>query len=461
MASGNVAGERHADVVIVGAGLAGLSAARSLVAAGVDALVIEARERVGGRIYTRPASDGTPLDLGGQWIGPTQQRIRALADAVGATTCKTYDTGENVSYRGGTRATYSGAIPTVDPAVSGDVIEALLNLNMMAQAVPLDAPWQADSAAEWDAQTVATWIGANVGSTGARELIELAVQAVFSAEARDLSLLYFLFYVHSAGGLRNLLGVTGGAQESRFQEGAQVVPNRVAAALGERIILGAPVHTITQDERGVHVESDAVSVTAERVIVAIPPTLAGRVRYRQALPGYRDQLTQRMPMGAVYKVQCIYDSPFWRDEGLTGQVSSDGGAIRISFDNSPETGIPGVLLGLIEGDEARYWSRRPAEERRAAALDCFARYFGARAGNPREYVEFSWAEEEYSRGGYAGYMPPGVWTAYGEALREPIGRIHWAGTETATEWCGYMDGAVQSGERAAAEVLRALGVAAR
>lgn len=448
---------RRADVVVVGAGLAGLSAARALVAAGADALVLEARDRVGGRTFTRPAADGTLLDLGGQWIGPTQQRIKALADAVGAATFKTYDSGSNVQFQDGQRVTYSGAIPTADASVTGEIIEAMLTLNMMSLDVPLEAPWRAESAAEWDAQTVATWIRANVTTPGARALLELAVQAVFSAEARDLSLLHFLFYCHSAGGLRDLLGVTSGAQESRFTLGAQHISNRVAAELGERVILNAPVHTVTQDERGITIAGDTIAVTAERAIIALPPTLAGRLRYRPALPGYRDQLTQRMPMGSVYKVQCIYDAPFWRDEGLTGQVSSDSGAIRITFDNSPASGSPGVLLGFIEGDEARYWGRRSADERRDAALACLARYFGEWAGQPREYVEHSWAEEEYSRGCYAGYMPPGVWTAYGEALREPIGRIHWAGTETATIWNGYMDGAVQSGERAAAEALAALG----
>lgn len=451
---------RRADVVVVGAGLAGLSAARALVAAGAEVLVLEARGRVGGRTYTRAAADGTLLDLGGQWIGPTQQRIWALADAVGAATFKTYDSGSNVQYRDGQRATYSGAIPTADASVTGEIIEAMLTLNMMSLEVPLEAPWQAESAAEWDAQTVATWINANVATVGARALLDLAVQAVFSAEARDLSLLHFLFYCHSAGGLRDLLGVTGGAQESRFSLGAQHVANRVAAALDERVMLNAPAHSVTQDERGITVAGEAIAVTAEQAIIALPPTLAGRLRYRPILPGYRDQLTQRMPMGSVYKVQCIYDAPFWRDEGLTGQVSSDSGAIRITFDNSPESGSPGVLLGFIEGDEARYWGRRSADERRDAALACLARYFGEQARQPREYVEYSWAEEEYSRGCYAGYMPPGVWSAYGEALREPIGRIHWAGTETATVWTGYMDGAVQSGARAAAEVLAALGARA-
>ncbi|HEV2582584.1 MAG TPA: FAD-dependent oxidoreductase, partial [Ktedonobacteraceae bacterium] len=359
-------------------------------------------------------------------------------------------------YKRGQRTTYAGTIPTSEPLVTMEVVEMLLNLSMMASEVPLDAPWTAPLATEWDAQTMATWAELNVQNEGARDLLTLVVQAVFSVEPRDISLLPFLFYVHSAGNLNMLLSVAGGAQESRFVGGAQSIANSVAEALGERVILNTPVHTIVQDETGVRVESDALSVTARRAIIAIPPTLAGRLRYRPALPGYRDQLTQRVPMGTVIKVHCLYETPFWRDEGLSGQVVSDAGIVRITYDNSPENSRPGVLLAFIEGDEGRIWGRRSVEERRAAVLECLARYFGDKARHPFEYLEQNWAEEEYTRGCYAGVMPPGVWTEYGEALRAPVGRLHWAGTETATVWNGYMDGAVRSGERAAAEVLAAL-----
>jgi monoamine oxidase len=452
--------ERRADVVIVGAGLSGLVAARILLAAGVEPLALEARGRVGGRTYTRPAGDGAPLDLGGQWIGPTQRRILALAEQLGVQTFKTYDIGKNIEYHRGERIAYSGAIPTHNPIVSADAVEAMLTLNMMAAQVPLDAPWTAPGALEWDSQTFATWNHANARSEEARQLMDLVIQAVFSVEARDISLLHVLFYIHSAGYLMNLVAVTGGAQEQRCVGGTQQLSEKMAAALGERVLLNAPVHTIAQDGRGVRVEADGVTVSAERAILALPPTLAGRLRYHPALPGHRDQLTQRAPMGAVIKVQCLYDTPFWRAEGLSGQVTSDTGAIRITFDNTPPDGTPGILLGFIEGAEGRRWGRRSVEERRAGVLDCLARYFGEQARVPTEYVELSWAEEEYSRGCYAGFLPPGVLTAYGEALRAPVGRLHWAGTETATEWNGYMDGALQAGERAAHEVLAALGRAA-
>ncbi len=452
-----VPAERFTTVAIVGAGYAGLAAARALTAAGVDVLVLEARDRVGGKTFTRPAQDGTNIDLGGQWIGPTQHRLAALAQAVGATTYPTYDTGNNIEMRDGERFLYSGAIPTADPSLAMETVERMLDLNIMAQSVPLDAPWTAPNAAEWDGQTVATWIEANVPTPAVRNVLVIAVRAIFCIEPSDLSLLHFLFYIHSAGSLNELVGIKRGAQERRFHAGAQSVALRVAAELGERVLLNAPVHTIHHSDASVRVVSDRLSVRAERVVVAMAPTLAGRLRYRPALPALRDQLTQRVPMGTTIKVHCLYPTPFWRDEGLSGQAISNTSVLSATFDNSPESGVPGVLLGFVEGQEGRRWSAAPPEERRAAILAAFVEYFGERAAQPSEYIEYLWANEEYSRGCYSGYMPPGVWTAYGPALREPVGRIHWAGTETATVWNGYIDGAVQSGERVAEELLALLG----
>ena len=447
---------RQSEVAIVGAGLAGLTAARVLTKAGIDVIVLEARERVGGRTCSRPASDGTLLDYGGQWIGPTQDRLAALAEAVGVTSFPTYNEGKNIELYEGQRFVYEGALPMGDPLAMMESIEAMLDLNLMAAEVPLETPWTASNATEWDGQTVETWLQTHVESAHARQLMTLAVESVFSVEPRDLSLLHFLFYVHSGGNINQLLSVTDGAQERRFHTGAQSISDRVATELGERVVLNTPVHTLYHDEQGVRILSDTLIVQARRALIAIPPTLAGRLRYRPALSGYRDQLTQRIPMGTVIKVQCLYERPFWRAEGYSGQVTSDEGAVRITFDNSPADGTPGVLMGFIEGDEGRVWGRKTPEERKTEVLACFTRYFGEQAAHPYAFEELNWANEEYSRGCYAGVMAPGTWLAYGEALRQPLGRLHWAGTETATLWNGYMDGAVQSGERAAQEILEAL-----
>ncbi|HEX9067320.1 MAG TPA: flavin monoamine oxidase family protein [Ktedonobacterales bacterium] len=452
------ASARETDVVILGAGFAGLMAARTVLAAGKDVLVVEARDRVGGRIWTRPAADGTPLDVGGQWVGPTQKRLLTLIEELGLSLWKSYDSGKNIQLLRGERHEYTGAIPTHDPLAAAETMETVLALHEMASEVPLDAPWQAPHASEWDSQTFHTWMYANVNNEAVRDLLTLCIQAVFSIEPRDLSLLHALFYMRSGGTLLNLISVTNGAQESRVTGGAQAVALGMAASLGERVILSAAAHTITQDERGVRVETSAGAIEARLAIIALPPPLAGRLRYVPSLPGYRDQLTQRMPLGTVIKAQCLYDVPFWREAGFSGQAIADTGAVHVAFDNTPPEGRPGILLGFVEGDEGRHWGRESAEARRAAILASFERFFGPLAASPREYVEQSWAEEEYTRGCYASFMPPGVWTSYGEALRAPIGRLHWAGTETATVWNGYMDGALQSGERAAHEVLAALGV---
>jgi monoamine oxidase len=273
-------------------------------------------------------------------------------------------------------------------------------------------------------------------------------------------MLHVLFYTHSAGSFGSLVNTNNGAQMYRLHGGSQLIAIRAAKTLGDRIRLSSPVREIEQTAHGVLVRGTGFEVAARRVIVAIPPTLAGRIEYRPLLPALRDQLTQRMPMGTVIKVQCVYDEPFWRADGLAGQATSDTGPVKITFDNSPPDATthhgPGVLMGFIEASDGRKALSASAAERRQGVIDSFARYYGPKARKPTAYVEKSWAAEEWTRGCYAGYFGPGTWVDFGHALREPVGHIHWAGTETATVWTGYMDGAVRSGERAANEVRLAL-----
>jgi monoamine oxidase len=461
---------REVDVAIVGAGLAGLVAARDVRAAGASAVVLEARDRVGGRVLNEPLGDGVVVEVGGQWIGPTQDRLAALARDVGVETFPTYDEGDNtIEWRGRLRR-YSGTIPRINPVVLLDVLRAQRKLNAMSAQVPLDRPWTAAKASEWDAQTAHTWFRRNLRTRAGRELLQLGTEAVWAAQPEDVSLLHVLFYIHSAGRLERLLDTGGGAQQDRFVGGSQLVPLGLAARLGpDTVIRGAPVRRIEHgpDEVTLHADggwadgpgasgADGVTVRARRAVVAIAPTLAGRIVYDPPLPGHRDQLTQRMPLGTVAKCMAIYDEPFWRADGRSGQGTSDTGPVKLTFDNSPPGGRPGVLLGFLEGRQARELGRLPADQRRAAVIDCFTRLFGPRAARPERYVERLWAEEEFSRGCYGCHMPTGAWTGYGESLRAPIGPLHWAGAEIAEVWSGYMDGAVRSGETAAREVLAAL-----
>jgi len=447
----------EADLVVVGAGLAGLAAAREAAGSGASVMVLEARERVGGRVLNHDLGGGAVVELGGQWIGPTQNRLAALAGELGVATFPTHNEGENViEYSGGLRR-YSGTIPRINPLVLLDVEPAQRSLNRLARRVPVEAPWRAAGAEKLDAQTVATWMRRNLATRPGRALLRLGIEAVWAAEPEDLSLLHLLFYIRSAGRLEVLFDTEGGAQQDRFVGGSQLVALRMAERLGaEPLVLGAPVRRIDHGGEGVAVHADGVVARGRRAIVSLAPTLAGRIAYDPPLPGYRDQLTQRTQLGTVAKCMAIYREPFWRAEGLSGQGMSDTGPVKLTYDNSPPGGAPGVLLGFLEGRHARDLGRIPADERRAAVLHCFARLFGPRAARPDSYVERLWAEEEWSRGCYGCHMPTGAWTSYGPALREPIGPLHWAGAEYATVWNGYMDGAVRSGEEAAREAARRL-----
>lgn len=467
----------ESDVVIVGAGLSGLVAARLLLGNDVNPLVLEARDRLGGRLLNEEIGDGKVVEVGGQWIGPTQGRISALAAELGVGTFPTHDEGRHVIEIGGKRAFYAGALTdtrlglvrdlsrAISPLALVDFEQARARLDRMARQVPLEAPWTAPKAVSWDGQTFATWILRNTRTAAARSLFELATEAVWAAEPADVSLLHVLFYTHSGGGFNVLVGTGGGAQQDRFHGGSQRIAELLAEALGQgRVRLSSPVRRIEHGEGGVVLHADGtagepsgLAVRAQRVVVAVPPTLAGRISYDPPLPARRDQLTQRMPQGTVIKTMAVYDQPFWREEGLSGQATSDVGPARVVFDNSPPDGSPGVLLGFLEGRLARQWGAQTATERREAVLAGHARLFGKRATKPQRFIERVWSEEEWTRGCYGCLMTTGGWTEYGDALRAPIGPLHWAGAETATVWNGYMDGAVQSGERAASEVLSALG----
>lgn len=445
---------RDADVVIVGAGLAGLSAARAVRGAGRTVIVLEARDRVGGRTLNEPIGDGKVVEIGAQWVGPTQDRVIGLIAELGLETFPTHVAGTNIFERGGRLGRYEGTIPKVNPVGLAEVGLLLRRLNSMAAAVPPEAPWQAPKAADWDSQTFASWMKRNVRTGVARDILRLAIIGVWAAEPRDVSLLHVLFYIRSAGSIEILTDAEGGAQQDRVVGGSQLISLRMAEQLGAGVVeLASPVRAIRHSEAGVTVVSDRLTVSARRVIVAVPPTLAGRIAYAPALPALRDGLSQRMAQGSVVKCMAIYERPFWRERGLSGAVTSVSGPVSVGFDNSPPEGSPGVLLGFLEGRAAREAMDLDRDQRRELVAECFGRFFGPQAAKPIDYVDRAWGAEEWSRGCYGGFMPPGAWTDHGAALRAPIGPIHWAGAETATVWNGYMDGAIGSGRDAAAAAL--------
>jgi len=448
------------DVVVVGAGFAGLAAARRVAEAGRSVVVLEARDRVGGRTETIEV-DGIPIDIGGQWVGPTQDRLYALAAELGIETFPQPDAGQTVLLRGGEVTRLGHLAEAFSEEALGDYLAGIAGLGELADSVPLDAPWTAPGAAALDGQTLETWMATGFRTDEARDLLRLGVQAVFATEPANLSVLHFLFYVASAGSWDLLTDTEGGAQQDRFVGGTRGVSHGLAdlvrAADGE-IRLSTPARWIRHgDERASVGTDDGSAVGARRAIVAVPPALAARIGYDPPLPAARDQLTQQMPAGSVIKFHVVYDAPWWRDEGLSGQVLAVGDLIDVTFDGSPPDGRRGVITGFFEGAQAIQAEAMGEDGRRAHLVDVLTRALGPQAASPRAYVDRSWSAEPWTRGCYGAHLPPGAWTQLGPALRPPVGPIHWAGTETAERWMGYIDGALESGERAAAEVLAELG----
>lgn len=463
--SANESGDKSGDdqVLIVGAGLAGLYAARALARRGVRVRVLEARDRVGGRTLSHRLPSGDVIELGAQWLGPGQDRLIALVAELGLPTLAQPHQGKKVLALGDRVSTYGGDIPSLPLLGLLDLQRTLWRVDAMAKKVPREHPSEAPDAAQWDSMTVESWKQANVHTEGARALFDIAVAAIFAAEPAELSLLYFLHYIHAGNGIMNLSTIREGAQQTRLVGGFQQVSERLAAdpLLAGRLQLGQPVRAIHQDDSGVTVltqtrDGGEARYRAPYVLLTIPPALCTRIDFQPELPAMRQGLQARMPMGSVCKCIATYPRPFWRERGFSGEAVSDRGPIRAVFDDSSADGQRGGLLGFMLGDHLRGEAGRDPELRKKSVLAAFARFFGEEALHPEHYIEHNWTAETYSAGCYTGIMPPATMTRFGQALRAPVGRLHFAGTETATHFPGYMEGALQSGARGADELLARL-----
>jgi monoamine oxidase len=446
-------GTTAADVLVVGAGIAGLSAARQIVASNRSCIVLEANDHVGGRMIRRPVGQGGWIDLGGQWVGPTQTAILDLAGALGISHFDSYVTGKNVSYYQGSPATYLGA--WLDPAamatlpgVTGEDVAAIIVLGKkfeeLAGTVNTAKPWLTPGARSIDSMTLATWIEANAATPFAKFAFSRLAQSNGNAPGA-LSLLFAAW-----GG-----AVGPHAEEPEkwlFNGAAGQIPPLLAAALGERVVLNQPVYAIRQDNAGVQVSTPTATYAAKYVIVAMPPAIAGHIEYTPAMPAARSQLTQRFPMQSVIKSACIYPTAWWREEGFSGGAIGELATVQVA-DSSPSSGVPGILTSFTVGGDAIAAQSLTLAQRQAAVVGDLVRYFGPKAALPMQFVEANWPSDQWSGGAFCGFMGPGVLSTFGSAIREPVGRIYWAGTETATKWIGYFDGAVSSGQDAAASIL--------
>ncbi len=450
---------RKVDVVVVGAGISGLVAARKLRHAGRSVLVLEARDRVGGRVHNHKLRNGSVVEEGGAFVGPTQNHILRLAKELGVRTFKEYDAGKNVYVSSKTgKMEYTGTVPPA-PLILPDAAVLQTRIDDMAAKIPVDAPWAAENAAELDAYSVDQWVRENTVNPDVRNLLLSYLQPCFGSDGLDMSMLYFLWYIATAGDETHVgtfersSGTAGAAQDSRIVGGSGLIPQRLARHLGDAVALEAAVRRIEQHHDHVEVTSDRGKVRARRVIVAAPPPTVVGIEWAPLLPPKRLQLLQRMPMGALMKCDAVYDTPFWRAKGLSGSGLNDDGAVRVSFDNSPADASVGVLLAFVGGSTWAKYGTQSRAARRKAVLEGFAAIVGDEALHPIQYVEHDWTHEQWTKGSPVAIQVPGAVTAYGSTIRTPFRRTHWAGTETSTYWSGYMDGAVRAGERAAREVL--------
>ncbi len=445
------------DCIVVGGGFSGLIAARNLHRSGKKVLLMESRDRLGGRMHGERLPSGQWIDRGGQWVGPTQHRFLALLDEYGVRRFPSPAQGRTVLLFNGDRHEFNGffqgfpegAAPGVSAAEWQDAMAAWERFQALAIALPAGHPPCNDQTRKLDRDTFARWIEDNTTTEFGHWYFAYMARAVGflgPAEPSQVSLLHVLWG-------QNCAPQSEHPEAELIHGGAGQIPAKIAAELGDRVRLNQPVLSIRQHQTGVEVETTRDRVAAQFAIVAMPPHLAGKILYEPPLPPLRQQLTQRMSMGCCAKILISYSTPFWRQKGLSGLGLGNAPWIELCADSSdPETG-QGVIATFVVGDRYRRWQSLSQGDRQQAVLSDLAAFFGAEALAPATYTEVDWPSDPWTGGAYAAFMPPGVWTGFGDALVAPVGRIYWAGTEMAERWAGFFEGALLTGEAAARAIL--------
>jgi monoamine oxidase len=442
-----MATEISTDAVIIGAGISGLIAARNLVQAERNVIVLEASPRVGGRLFSKTMPDGTAFDLGGQWLGPEMWRVMNLVRDLGLETFSQVESG---------RMDLSAQpLTEMDKLTQAEWAWFTAKLSWLVDQVNVERPSDTPDAAALDVMSVEEWKRTNLESEYLRHLFDQVVRTEYTIEPKDFSMLFLLYSIRSAGGFEDLIDLEGGNHTLRLKAGMQALCTKLADSLGDRVRLNCQAYELEHSAEGVRVIAEGAIINAKRAIIAIPPNQAQRIDFDPVLPRRRMKLMQRLEMGSVIKCFAIYDRPFWRDRPLKA-IDPDGLVFDHAMDASSHGDAHPALVAFIGGDDAVFWSDRPLETRRRAVLENLAMIYGDEALYPREYFDHDWMTEAFIGGGYQCYAPPGVMTNGFEELRLPIGQIHFAGTETAVWYYGYVEGAMEAGERAALEVIKAL-----
>ncbi|KXJ13385.1 Amine oxidase [flavin-containing] A [Exaiptasia diaphana] len=452
------------DVAIIGAGISGLCSAKILQEKyGLNVVVLEARDRVGGRTLTVKDSSFGYCDLGGSYIGSTQIKVKQLVEDLSLELYKINDKGYDVHYFLGKRQLNKGTVP-LGSSLLGilDVNNFWIHIDKMSKQVPLDKPWLAAKADEWDKLTVKEYIHKKCWTRYGRSAASGFVQGILTSEPHEVSLLFFLWYLHSGGGIiRNWEISDGGAQEFKIVGGSQQISNRLANRIGsDKVHLGSDVtHIYQQDSGSVLITCGyGVQYKAKKVISTVPPALLNRIRFNPPLPGLKLQAYQRMPVGSIIKTVTFYDKTFWRQKDLSGMFTCDCVPVEEAYDDTKPDGTHPAIMGFVLADSARDVCKLTKDERKKLVCEQYAEMYGCQeALQPVNYIEKNWMEDEYAGGCYVGVFPPGILTKYGKVLRERFENVHFAGTITASHWAGYMEGAVESAERVSLEVAHSLG----